>query len=124
MTIELKVCAFIPENALPISMSENLVSLLKFLFQRDPSLKSVKLGKQKTTNISRQIFGFQYVNDMVKTLRNDMFSIITDEATDRSSKKHLAVLATYFDVNDFKTKYFLPDMVECSDSSARYLFHN
>ena len=53
-----------------------------------------------------------------------MFSIIIDEATDRSSKKQLAVLATYLDVNDFKTTYFLLDMVECSDSSARGIFHN
>ena len=48
-----------------------------------------------------------------------MFSIIIDEATDRSSKKQLAILATYFDVNNFKTKYFLLDIVECCHSSAR-----
>ena len=121
MTIELKVCVFIAENALPISMSENLVSLLKSLFPRDLNLKSVKLGKQKTTNIIRQVFGFQYVN-MVKNLRNNMFSIIIDEATDRSSKKQLAILATCFDVDDFKTEYFLLDMVECSNSSARCIY--
>jgi len=51
VTIELKVCAFIAENALPILISENLVSLLKSLFPRDLNLKSVKLGKQRTTNI-------------------------------------------------------------------------
>ena len=122
MTIELKVCAFIAENALPITMSENLISLLKSLFPRDLNLKSVKLGKQKTTKIIRQVFGFQHVNDMVKNLRNNMFSIIIDEATDRSSKKQLAILATCFDVNDFKTEYFLLDMVEFSNSSARGIF--
>ena len=119
VTIELKVCAFIAENALPIWMSENLVSLLKSLFPRDLNLKNVMLGKQKTTNIIRQVSGFQCVNAMVKKLRNNMFSIINDEATDRSSKKQLTILATYFDFNDFKAKYFLLDVVECSDSSAR-----
>jgi len=59
---------------------------------------------------------------MVNKLTNNMFSIIIDEATDRSSKKQLAILATYFDVNDFKTKCFLLDMVECSNSSARGIY--
>eukprot|EP00794_Sanderia_malayensis_P013200 gene13200-14550_t len=68
------------------------------------------------------MFWFQYVNDMVKTSRNNMFSIIIDEATDRSSKKQLVVLATYFHINDFKPKYFLLDMVECSDGSAKGIF--
>eukprot|EP00794_Sanderia_malayensis_P018550 gene18550-20413_t len=67
-------------------------------WSEDLNLKSVKVGKQKAIHIIRQVFGFQYVNDMVKRLKNNMFSIIIDEATDRGSKKQLAVLATYFDI--------------------------
>ena len=56
--IEIKLCAFIAENNLPISWSEDLVALVKSLFPSEVSLQNVKLGKQKATNVIRQVLGF------------------------------------------------------------------
>ena len=52
--MEIKVCSFIAENNLPISLCESLLPLLRSLFPSDSVLKQVKLGKQKATNTIRQ----------------------------------------------------------------------
>ena len=55
---------------------------------------------------------------MVSLLRLRKFSVIIDEATDKSVKKQLAILATFFDIEKFEAKYWLVDMVETEDGSA------
>ena len=113
--IELRVCAFIAENALALSLSESIVTVLHSLFPTNTSLKSVRLGKQKATNIVRQVFVFCYLKEAVTSLRENKFGIIIDEATDKSSVKPLAILATYLHTESFETKNFLVDMVECAN---------
>ena len=120
--IELRVCAFIAENALALFLSESIVTVLRSLFPTNTSLKSVRLRKQKATNIVRQVFAFDYLKEAVTRLRENKFGIIIDEATDKSSLKQLAILATYFDTESFETKNFLVDMVECADGKADSIY--
>ena len=82
----------------------------------------MKLGKQKATNIVRQVSAFDYLQSAVKTFKEHIFSIISDERTDRSSVKQLALLACYFDVESFVLKNYLIDLVECTNSSAVGLY--
>ena len=60
-SIEVKLCAFFAEHNLSLSLSENMVTLIRSLCPNDAALSSVKLGKQKTTNIIRQVLGFDYL---------------------------------------------------------------
>ena len=56
---------------------------------------------------------------MVSLLRLRKFSVIIDEATDKSVRqKQLAILATFFDIEKFEAKYWLVDMVETEDGGA------
>ena len=116
--MEIKLCSFIAEHNLPISLSDDLVELLRSLFPHDTPLTNVRLGKQKATNVIRQVIGFDYLFEAVSALRSRMFSMIIDETTDLSTIKQLAVLATYFDMQTFAPKYFLLDMVEIVDGTA------
>ena len=59
--IELKVCAFIAEHDLSLSLSDWMVPLLRYLFPKDPLIGKVRLGKQKATNIIRQVHAFGYL---------------------------------------------------------------
>ena len=83
-SMEVKICAFIAEHNLPLSISDSMVAFLSSMFPNDVPLKKVKLGKQKATNMLRQVLGFDYLQDMVTLLQSNMFSVIIDEATDRS----------------------------------------
>ena len=62
-----------------------MVTLIRSLFPNDAALSPVKLGKQKTTNIIRQVLGFDYLKEMVSLLRSRKFGIIIDEAEDKSN---------------------------------------
>lgn len=117
--MEIKLCAFLAEHNLPISLSDDLVELLQSPFPRDDALKTVKLGKQKATNVIRQVLGFDYLHQAVSTLRSQKFSFIIGETTDLSTSKQLAILATYFDMNSFESKHYLLDMVEVEEDTAQ-----
>ena len=84
--IEIKLCAFMAEHSLPISSGESFVELLKSLFPDEKPLALVKLGKQKATNIIRQVLGFDYIRKATKLLRLQRFSTIIDETTDISTR--------------------------------------
>ncbi|XP_028396907.1 uncharacterized protein LOC114520771 [Dendronephthya gigantea] len=99
-----------------------MVRLLSSMFPNDASLKKVKLGKQKATNILRQVLGFDYLQDMVTLLQSKMFSIIIDEATDKSAKKQLAIIAVFFDLEKFELQYWLVDLVETADGTANGIY--
>ena len=117
-SMEIKLCAFIAEHNLPISLSDDFIALLKSMFPLNNTLKNVTLGKQKATNVIRQVIGFDYLQEAVSALRERKFSVIIDETTDMSTLKQLAVLVTYFDMEAFSSKYYLLDMVEVADGTA------
>ena len=121
-SMEIKLCAFLAEHNLPISLSDDLLDFLRSLFPLDNTLKNVTLGKQKATNVIRQVLGFDYLKDAVMTLRSKKFSFIIDETTDKSTAKQLAILATYFDMESFQLKQFLLDMVEVKDGTAKGIY--
>ena len=121
-SMEIKICAFLAEHNLPISLSDDLVQFLQSLFPRDDVMKTVTLGKQKASNVIRQVLGFDYLHQAVSTLRSEKFSFIIDEATDLSTSKQLAILATYFDTDAFETKHYLVDMVEVEAGTAEAIY--
>ena len=120
--MEIKMCAFISEHNLPISIADAFVEFLRSLFPNDDVLRKIRLDKQKATNVIRQIIGFDYLYEAVSALQSHRFSIVIDETTDLSSVKQLAVLATYFDMQSFESKYFLLDMVELVDGTANGIY--
>ena len=121
-SMEIKMCIFISEHNLPISIADAFVEFLRSLFPNDDVLRKVRLGKQKATNVIRQVIGFDYLYEAVSALQSHRFSIVIDEATDLSSVKQLAVLAIYFDMQSFESKYFLLDLVELVDSTANGIY--
>ena len=121
-TMEIKLCSFIAEHNLPLSISDDFVELLRSLFPRDNVLKNLKLGKQKATNVVRQVIGFDYLNEAVKALQSHKFSFIIDETTDKSTAKQLAILTTHFDMESFQSKKYLLYMIEVNDGSAKGIY--
>ena len=64
--IELRICAFIAEHALSLTLVEPLITLLRVLFPNDDNLRSVKLGKQKATNIVRPVSYAEFLPQGIK----------------------------------------------------------
>jgi hypothetical protein len=80
------------------------------------------LGKQKATNVIRQVLGFNNQKDSVDGLKSRKFSLIIDETTDHSCKNPLAVLVTYFNPDTFKMDCDLTDIVQLDDGKADTIF--
>ena len=121
-SMEIKMCIFISEHNLPISIADAFVEFLRSLFPNDDVLRKVRLGKQKATNVIRQVIRFDYLYEAVSALQSHRFGIVIDETTDLSSVKQLAVLATYFDMHSFESKYFLLDLIELVDGTANGIY--
>lgn len=120
--IEIKLCSFITENNLPISIVENLVPLLRDLFPSDQALCEVMLGKQKATNVIRQVLGFYSIHECVAKLKANKFSLIVDETTDKSTTSQLAVLGVYFNEKDFRLEIILIDLIPLKDGTATTIY--
>ena len=56
--MEVKLCAFVAQHNLPLSPTDDLVRLFRSLCPNNATLKNVRLGKQKATNIVRQALDF------------------------------------------------------------------
>ena len=121
--IEIKTCSFIAEKNLPISIVEDLVPFLKNLFPYDEALRDVKLGKQKATNLIRQVLGFYSVKECVTKLKSNKFSLIIDETTDLSTTSQLAILGTFFNEQNFHLEIILIDLVPLANGTANTIYN-
>ena len=55
-------------------------------------------------------------------LHLEKFSFIINQATDLSTSKQLAILATYFDMDAFQTKHYLVDTVKVEAGTAKAIY--
>lgn len=53
LQLELRICSFVSEHNLPLSLANDLVELLKKRVPKDEVLKNIKMNKQKTLNFKR-----------------------------------------------------------------------
>ncbi|XP_064082024.1 uncharacterized protein LOC135198424 [Macrobrachium nipponense] len=120
--MEIKICSFIAENDMPISMCENFLPFLRDLFPADEVLKKVTLGKQKATNIIRQVLGFHFLRENIEKLQQHRFSVVIDETTDKSTTSQLAILGTFFDANSFEMKCVFVDLIELPNGKADTIY--
>ena len=120
--MEIKICSFIVENSLSISIVERFLPLLRDLFPSDETLRQVTLGKQKATNVIRQVLGFYSIKLCVSKLKANKFSLIIDETTDRSTTSQLAIVGVYFDDTSYKLETILIDLVPLPNGTANTIY--
>lgn len=120
--LEIKLSSFIVEHNLPINLREDLLALLSSLFPHDETVQKATLGKQKSSNIIRQVLGFNVIKESFEDLRSRKFSLIIDETTDRICKNQLAVLVIYYNPDSFQMENDLIDVVQLDDGKADTIY--
>ena len=81
-SMEIKTCAFLAEHNLPISLSNGLVQFLQSLSPCDDVMKTITLGKQKASNVIRQVLGFDYLHQAVpRHVQKSLVSSSTKQPT-------------------------------------------
>ena len=82
------------------------------------------MGKQNTTNISRQVLGFQYIKDYSRILRTNKFSVVLHEITDIATKCQLGITGFYYDTAKYEMSTVQIDSLEIPDGKALSIFDN
>lgn len=119
--LENATCMFLVEHDLPISFVEPFVEFIKAI--PDPNLvNKMKLGKQKATNIIRQGLRPHFNESLRESLSQNYFSIYIDESTDVSTKSQMAIITTFYCVNENALKVDLIDLVELENWTANGIF--
>ena len=98
--------------------------MLKNLFPSEEALRNVTLGKQKATNIIRQVLGIYSMKEMITNLKTNQFSLIIDETTDHSTTTQLVIVGTYFNEENFKLDCCLIDLITLSDGTATTIYES
>ncbi|XP_028402033.1 uncharacterized protein LOC114524975 [Dendronephthya gigantea] len=120
--MEIKLCSFIVEHNLPIHISDDLLALLSSLFPTNKTVQKATLGKQKATNVIRQVLGFHTLKESIADLKSRKFSLIIDETTDCSRKNQLAILVIFFNPCTFKMDCNLIDIIQLDDGKAETIY--
>ena len=89
---EIRLVAFLNEHNLPHSVVEHLVPVVKAACPDSEIAKGFKCGRTKCTAIVKNVLGGDVSDSIYELLKNNYFSLIVDESTDKGCTKHLALV--------------------------------
>lgn len=84
---------FITKHNLPVSVSDDLTEVINVCSSFPAAAKRMTCGRTKCTQLIQNVIGETICEETIKKLKEQKFSIIIDEATDRGTVKNLAVVA-------------------------------
>ena len=90
---EIRLVAFLNEHNIPHSAIEHLVPVVQAVCPDSDIAKNFKCGRTKCTAIVKNVLGGEVKDNIYELLRNNPFSLIADESTDKGCTKHLALVA-------------------------------
>lgn len=90
---EIRLAAVVSELNLPFSATEKLVPAIQAICSDPDVVKKLKLGRTKCTGIVKNVLGNVKRDELLNLLRENVFSLMVDESTDRGCTKHLALVA-------------------------------
>jgi len=96
------MAAFIAEHNLPFTVMNHLPKLIQAVCTDSQIAKQFKCSRTKSTALVTNFIGVASSSSLIKDLRENKFSIILDESTDRATVKHLAVVARIVKCTDKK----------------------
>ena len=94
--------------------------VIKAMYPDSEMAKKFKCGKTKCSAIVKNMLGKKEQDDLLDLLRNNCFSLIADESTDRGCIKHLALVAKVATVKDVTDMFLTFVPLESATASSLY----
>ncbi|XP_063635151.1 uncharacterized protein LOC134805883 [Cydia splendana] len=118
---EVKICAFVAEHNLPISLVDDLVPFMANIYPDSTIAQKVTLGRTKATNMLTKLIAPACTYEILKVIKEpgNFFSIIMDETTDNTIKKQCALSIIYHDGTKVQTSFL--DIYEVGSGKAEDL---
>lgn len=117
---KVRICSFIAENDLSLTISQPLVNLAKVLAEDQCALSRLSLSNSHASYMCTHGIAAQCKKQLSEKLQNKMFSLNADEATDVNNDRILNVLIRFFDEEMEKvvTQHLGSKMLNIADASA------
>lgn len=119
---EIRFAAFISEHDLPFTIAEHLPHFIQAVCPDSAVAKKLKCGRTKATAIVKNVTGRESFTQLIETLKQQKFSLIVDESTDKGCIKHLCLLARTVMEDDVKDCFLA--LIPVQDGSATTLHKN
>lgn len=117
---ELILVSFLNEHNLPHSAIDHLVPAVQAACPDSNIAKQFKCGRTKCTAVIKNVLGGEVRDDLIELLRNNHFSLIADESTDKGCTKHLALVARVATEYGVKDAFFT--LIPLSSATAVSLY--
>ncbi|XP_071567430.1 protein FAM200A-like [Temnothorax nylanderi] len=114
---EIKLVGFLTEHNLSFRLTDHFVDLLKNICPDYPVIQNIAMKRTKATNIAVHVIGASHKEKLAEILRNNKFSLLTDESTDISCIKTACVVVRYNDTNKKKIVSEFWELYKIYDSS-------
>ena len=117
---EIKLAAFIVEHNFPLNIMTHLPELIRSVCKDSDIAKKIASSRTKTTAVIRNVLGKSSKEELVDILRENKFSLIVDESTDKGRTKHPCVIACTM-MNTIVSDAFY-DLVPVENANAQSLY--
>ncbi|CAG9840725.1 unnamed protein product [Diabrotica balteata] len=117
----LKRCQHYTEHNLPFFLvMDHLPKVIAKICPDSKIAQGLACARRKTTGIVRNVLGTESFKNLCDGLRRKC-SLIVDESTDKSTKKHLCLVIRYFKNNILQDNFF--GLIELSSADATTLYN-
>lgn len=120
---ELLLCSFAVEHNISFNAMTHLSKLLPKIDSNSKILNTIKCARTKSEAVVKNVIGENEKLKLISHLKNNTFSLIVDESTDRACIKHMALVCrtvdSYFNTND----YFLA-LIPLDQANAETLYNH
>lgn len=119
---EIRVAMFIVEHNIALRISDHLVSLLKTICPESDVIRNIACNRTKATAIVCNVIGeYRYMN-LIDRMKNNLFSIMIDESTDKSNTKHLVIVTRMMNIETYEVSDEFAGLVQVSHGTAQGLY--
>ncbi|CAH1977514.1 unnamed protein product [Acanthoscelides obtectus] len=118
---EIKLACFIAEHNLAFNVASHLTNLIKSVCPDSKTAEYLSMSRTKARAIVVNVTGKTAEENLIKNLRENEFALLVDESTDKSTIKHLALIARLVNTNYEVEDKFLT-VIPITDGSAKVLY--
>lgn len=121
---EIKLAAFYATHNIAFELIDDMVPLLKDLFDDSQITKDLKLSQKKCRQLIVNVLGKRETEKIINNLMTTKFSILVDESTTIANDKMLCLAAQYFSIESEKVVTELLELIplDATDCSAEKLY--
>ncbi|KAF0723461.1 E3 SUMO-protein ligase KIAA1586-like, partial [Aphis craccivora] len=96
------IAMFVTEHNILFNTTDHLVELLKSI--NPEVISKLSCNRTKATAIVKNVLGATGFDNLVAKIKNQQFSMIIDESTDKTDTKHLAIVVRLLDGNVYEVR--------------------